>query len=54
MAVTDRGPALPDHVLVEVLAGAEAKSEAVARKDLQRGGLLGDDRRVIAKVGQVT
>ncbi len=47
MPDADSGPALADDVLVEVLAGAEAEAEPVAREDPQRRRLLGDDRRVI-------
>ena len=42
-------PALADHVLVEVLPGAEAEREAPVGEDLQRRGLLRDDRRVVAQ-----
>jgi hypothetical protein len=48
VADADRRPVLAGDVLVEVLAGAQPEGEAVAREDLQRGRLLGDDRRVIA------
>ncbi|EGJ79152.1 putative oxidoreductase [Streptomyces sp. Tu6071] len=41
-------PAAPDDVLVEVLAGAEAETEAALRQELDGRGLLGDDRRVVA------
>src|SRR4051794_4902811 len=49
--VTDvrRGPALSDDVLVEVLAGAEAEGEPALAQQLHRGGLLGDDGRVVAE-----
>ena len=50
----DRRPALADDVLVEVLPGAEPEGEAPVGEDLQGRGLLGDDRRVVADVGQVT
>ena len=42
-------PPLADHVLVEVLPRTQPEGEpAVAREQRDRGGLLGDDRRVVA------
>jgi hypothetical protein len=50
-----RLPALADDVLVEVLAGTEAEGEATLGQERHGGGLLGDDRRVVAhgRVGHV-
>ena len=39
-------PAGPDHVLVEVLAGAHAEEEATRHHRSCGGGRMGDDRRV--------
>ncbi len=47
LAAFDGGPALADDVLVEVLAAAQAEGEPPVGQDLHRGGLLGDDGRVI-------
>ena len=43
----DGRPALTDDVFVEVLAAAQSQSEPSVGKDLHRGRLLRDDRRVI-------
>ena len=48
MAGADRGPALADHVLVQVLPRPEPEAEAAAGEDPHRRRLLGDDRRVVA------
>ena len=49
VALADRGPALADDVLVEVLARAEAEPEAPAGQDLHRRRLLRHHRRVVAQ-----
>ena len=43
----DRGPALPDDVLVEVLPGPDVEHEPALGEQRERRGLLRDDRRVV-------
>ena len=47
LAPRHRRPAPADHVFVEVLAAAHPESEPSVGEDLQRGGLLRDDRGVV-------
>ena len=42
------GPALADHVLVEVFAAAQAQGEPAVGENLNGRRLLRDDRRVVA------
>ncbi len=48
LAPLDRRPAATHDVLVEILAAAEPECESPVGEDLQRRGLLGHDRRVVA------
>ena len=48
LPLRDSGPALADHVLVEVLAAAQAQGEPTVSEDLHGRRLLRDDRGVIA------
>jgi hypothetical protein len=45
------GPAIAQHVLVQVLAGADTQLELAVQHDRRGGGSLGDDRRVDAHGG---
>ena len=49
LADLDRRPPLPEHVLVERLAGADAEEEAALEEQGRRRRRLGDDRRVDAQ-----
>jgi hypothetical protein len=52
MAHPDRWPPLPDHVLIEVLPGAQAQTEPTVAEDLHRRGLLRHHRRVAGRLGE--